>query len=123
VFNRELQMLRVYPDLALKRVEKLGDQEAYVAESKPSAGSLERFWFARQSGLLLRQETEVDTGSGRVAASVLFEDYRKADQVLLPHTLRIHVLSGTGDTEVVLRFKEVKHNVPIEDSRFARPKE
>jgi hypothetical protein len=122
VFNRELQMLKVYPDLALKRVDRVGDQEAYVAESRPSAGSLECLWFARQSGLLLRQETEVDTANGRVAASVLFEDYRKVDQVLLPHVLRIRVAGAAGDMDVVLRFKEVTHNVPVDDRRFSRPK-
>jgi hypothetical protein len=121
LFNRELHMLKLYPDLALKRSETIAGAEAYVAESKPSAGSLERFAFARQSGLLLRQETEVDTTDGRVTATVGFEDYRKVDQLLLPHLLRIRVASPTGNMDVTLRFKQVKHNVPIEDSRFSRP--
>lgn len=123
VFNRELQMLKVYPDLTVKGLERIGEQDAYVAESRPSAGSVERFWFARQSGLLLRQETDVDTPTGRVTASVFFEDYRKVDQVLLPHLLRIQVGGASGDMDVVLRFKEVTHNVPLDDARFARPKE
>lgn len=123
VFNRELQMLKIYPDLALTRLEVVAGEEAYVAESRPSPGSLERFAFAKQSGLLLRQETEVETPTGRVLASVLFENYQRVDQLLLPHLLRIRVASPGGEMDVVLRFKQVKHNVSIENSRFARPKE
>ncbi len=123
VFNRELQMTKVYPDLALKRVEKVGAEAAYVAESRPAPDNVERFFFGQKSGYLLRQESEFGPEAGRVRASVLFEDYRKVDKLLLPHRLRIHMSGPGGEMDTTVRFTEVKHNVPVDDSRFARPKE
>lgn len=123
VFNRELQMLKVYPDLVLKGLDKVGPESVYVAETKSAADSVERFAFGVKTGFLLRQESEFGPESARVKATVLFEEYRKVDKLVLPHLLRIRMNGPAGETEVTLRFKEVKHNVAVEDSRFTRPKE
>jgi hypothetical protein len=53
-FYRYLNLKKLYPDLAYKGTDKVGDEEVRVLESRPSASSKERFSFSSKSGLLIR---------------------------------------------------------------------
>lgn len=122
-FYRELKLKSVYPDLASKGREKLAGGEAYVLESKPTPKSLERFYFDSQTGLLTRQDSEFETVQGRVTTAVLFEDYRAVDGVKYPFRLRFKLsLVDQPATEITIKLTEIKHGLPMEDEKLARPK-
>ena len=124
-FYRDLKLKTLYPDLAVTRLAKVGEEEAYVTESKPSPQSLERFYFGRKSGLLLRQDTESGAPGARIRATMYFSDFRAVDGVQVPYSVRIEAANGTDGTPVVftLKYAEVKQNVPLEDAKFQKPTE
>jgi len=120
-FSRILHFKTVYPGLVLKGTEKVGDEEANVLESKPSATSKERFWFSAKSGLLVRQDSEFEGGQGTVTVSVLPQDYKAFDGINYPNTLKMKVSTGGQSFEFTMRFLEIQHNVKIEEAKFAKP--
>ena len=70
-----------------------------------------------KTGLLIRQEMIVESPQGKTQLIVEFEDYREVDGVKLPFSRR---WSPPGFT-FTQKFDEIKHNVAIDDARFAKP--
>jgi carboxyl-terminal processing protease len=101
-FNWFVNLKRLYPTMTLKGHEKVGDADAFVVEAKPSEGSTTKLYFDAHTGLLVRKD------------KTYFDDYREVDGVKLPFTIR--------DDFSVIRLNEVKHNLPVEDARFAEEK-
>ena len=88
--------------MTLKGREKVGGSDAFVVEATPAEGHATRLYFDTQTGLLLRKD------------KTYFEDYREVDGVKLPFRER--------DDFSVIRLTEVKHNLPVDDARFAEEK-
>lgn len=90
------------PVLQLNGKEKLGARDVYVLEgTAPNPGKL---YFDAETGLLLRK------------GNISYEDYREVDGVKLPFSIREDSLLGFT---FVYRITDVKHNVPIDDAKFA----
>ena len=100
-----------------KGKQKVGDREAYVIVATPAAGSPEKWYFDTQTGLLIRTDSERESPEGKVPVEAYLEDYKEIDGVKLPFTLR-QVLPAFS---IIIKISEVKHNVPIEDSKFDKP--
>lgn len=120
-FHRELRLKSTYPDLAYKGTEKAGAEEAYVLESKPSASSKERFFFSTKTALLVRQESQFEGPHGQVILSLVPQDYKAFDGIQYPTQLKLKVSVGDQSFEFTMKIFEVKHNVKIEDTKFAKP--
>jgi len=116
-FYKPLKIKELYPTLTLKGKEKIGDKDAYVVEAKPAAGSPEKWYFDTQTGLLVRQDTERESPQGKVPIETYLEDYKAVDGVKVPHTVRI----ANPQFSVTVQITEIKTNVAIEDSKFAKP--
>jgi predicted O-methyltransferase YrrM len=97
-----LKLRQLVPRMTVKAQEKKGSSEVVVIEVAPPGGRSQTMQFDSQTGLL----TQVD--------ATALEDYREVDGVKIPFT----VLVGG---EAAIRFTEVKHGVPVEDARFAKP--
>jgi len=100
-------------NLEVKGKAKLGERDTYVIDATPAPI---RMYFDVQTGLLLRQEEEVDAPEGKTKLIVEFEDYRELDGVKLPFSRR-WTRPGFSFTH---KFDEIKHNVPIDDSKFEK---
>lgn len=120
-FHRDLKLKSIYPDLAYKGTEKVGDEEAYVLESKPSATSKERFCLSTKTGLLVRQESQFEGAQGQVALTLEPRDYKPFDGIKYPTQMKLKISAGGQDFEFNMKILEVKHNVTIEDTKFAKP--
>lgn len=101
-FNRTIDLKHLYPEWQFKGTEKVGEREAYVLQATTSV--LSRYYFDKQSGLLLRR------------GNTYYEDYREVDGVKLPFSVREDALPGFT---FVYKITEIKHNVAIEDAKFA----
>jgi hypothetical protein len=101
-FSRDRRLRESSADLAVTAKEKIDGREVFVVRSK-SFPSAEAWFFDVENGLLLRR--------GRTS----FEDYREVDGVKLPFKLTDDSSYGFG---VVVRLNEIKHNVPIDRSKF-----
>jgi photosynthetic reaction center cytochrome c subunit len=102
-----------YKKLEVVGRAKLDDREALVIETD----SADRFYFDAASGLLLRQDVEMDGPQGKTQSFIEFSDYREVDGLRIPFN-RKWTRPGFSFTQ---KFDEVKHNMEIEDSRFEKP--
>ena len=118
-FYGDLHLREYYPDMAVAGREKVGERDAYVIVSRVSEKRIERLYFDAQTGLLLRVAATTETPLARLPEETVFEDYREVDGVKLPFTIRAsYVDPFIGWTR---KFTEIKHNVPLEDSKFTKP--
>src|SRR5262245_18484200 len=101
-FLREIRLRELYPKMTLIGKEGAGKRAVYVIEAAPREGNPEEWRFNAQTGLLVQTD---DT---------YFDDYREVDGIKLPFTIRS--LSAVG--AFIARLDEIKHNIPIEESRF-----
>jgi hypothetical protein len=123
-FHGDLDLKKLYPDLACKGQEKIGEEEVWVLESKPPGGGLERFYLSAKTGLMLRRLSEIETPSGKTSVQTSMEDYRPVGEVKVPFLLRLKMgTAGQQEMEINLKVSEVKHNLEIDDAKFQKPAE
>jgi hypothetical protein len=117
-FNRETNLDKIYPKMEVRGIEKIGADDAYVVVAMPDNLPTETFYFDTKSGLLVRQDSTTITPEGKMAGKTFLEDYREVDGVKVPFRTR----TVLPQFELITNFTEVKNNVAIEDSKFAKPK-
>jgi len=122
-FNRELTYKTIYPDLAYKGTEKVGDEEAWLLESKPTATSQEKFWFSTKTALLVHQESQYEGPEGTVKVSAFPQDYKTIQGLKYPGSMKLKVSNAGHEYEFTLKFVGVRHNVEIDSAKFAKPAE
>ncbi len=107
-----------FKKVSVERIAKCGDEECYVVEFEPKAGSKFTDYYSTKSYLLMRRDGSISssTSSVQVPYSTTFADYRDVDGVKIPFR-NVNNTSGNGD--IVTIVKSVKHNVKIDDSFFA----
>jgi len=116
-FYQNLKLKERYPKMTVLGAAKLGDREAYAVEAAPAAGNSETLYFDTQTGLLIRQDTAVETPQGKNTIQTYFEDYREVDGVKLPFAIR----RSRPGFNWTYKFDEVKFNVPVDDAKFNKP--
>jgi len=92
-----------------------------VLESKPSTSSKERFSFSSKTGLLVRQQSEFDGPQGRVRVNARMFDFRLVEGVRYPHLLKCDLDIGDQKFDFSIKLTEIKHNLPVADTVFAKP--
>jgi len=116
-FYHQVNMRKYYSKWNVTGTEKIGDHDAYAVEATSVAGDVDKLYFDTQSGLLVRAITTVHTPQGSTVIRSDLSDYRDTDGIKLPFT--VHQSSAQSD--YTLKFTEVKHNVQLADSQFAKP--
>jgi carboxyl-terminal processing protease len=101
-FYSELGLKRLAPLLRFEGHDMVGDRDALVLMRTYKGAGSDKLFFDAATGLLLRRNNSY------------YEDYRDVDGVKLPFVSREESPYGL----VVLRMTEIKHNVPIDKSRF-----
>lgn len=118
-FYRELKLKDLYPKMAVAGKATIGNSEAYVVDATLADGSLEKFYFDAQTGLLVRDDSPVVIpDEGKTTQVSLLEDYRDVDGVKLPFTIRR--MRPDGDSTI--KFTDIRNNVPIDDAKFEKPR-
>jgi hypothetical protein len=100
-------------------LEKLGDRDAYVLSVTTGPQTTRKYFFAAQTGLLLRMVTTKQTMLVPLPEQMDFEDYRDVDGVKMPFTIL------TSDVDVfspaTRKFTDIKLNVAVDDAVFKMP--
>lgn len=99
--------------------EKINNREAYMLAGRTVDNRIERLYFDAQTGLLLRRVAYTETMVGMIPEATDYEDYREVNDVKIPFTRRSAQLDGFEAS--VLKYTEVKFNVPIDDAKFNLP--
>ncbi len=106
-----------YKQIRTLAEENVEGKAAYKVELTTREGEVVIAHFDKQSGLLVRQESTVESPQGRTHLVLFFSDYRRVDGVA--YAFRTRILAGPA--EVVLTVERVEHNVAIPETRFAVP--
>jgi hypothetical protein len=107
------------PGMKVAGRERIGERDVLVIESKPSGGVTEKLYFDAQTGLLLRRLTLTETVLLPIPSQIDFEDYREVDGLKIPFTVRVSEIDTYFSS--TRRFTEIKHNVPVDDTKFQMP--
>jgi hypothetical protein len=116
-FYEPLNLKKHFAKLEITGKEKVESTDAYVVVATPAVGEPEKLYFAVESGLLVRIDTDQDTPQGKMSFATYVSDYKEVDGVKIAHTLRQVSSAFTA----VIKMTEVKHNITIEDAKFAKP--
>ncbi|MCG3160708.1 MAG: hypothetical protein JMDDDDMK_01777 [Acidobacteria bacterium] len=116
-FYAEINYKKIYPKMEMKGKEKVGSYETYVIEATPAEGGPEKLYFDVNTGLLVRQDMEVEGPQGKMATESYMDDYKVVDGVKVAHTMK----QVNPMFAMTMKFTEVKTNVPIDDAKFNKP--
>lgn len=117
-FYKEIRLRELFPRLTLKGMKKIRDKNTYKIEGISNEGYSETMYFDAESGLLVRTDAVQESPEGKTVLEIYYDDYRDIDGIRMPYTAR-HRSPGLS---VVFKLSDVKHNVPIEDANFEKPK-
>ncbi|MCU1265609.1 MAG: hypothetical protein JWM21_1927 [Acidobacteria bacterium] len=117
-FFRDLRLKEQYTRVNLRR-DKLDGRDVYVITGVRPDKKRERLYFDAETGLLRRRLGYIETPLGMLPDQTDYEDYREVDGVKVPFTVTVAVVGGFSTA--TRKFTEIKFNVPVDDSRFARP--
>jgi outer membrane lipoprotein-sorting protein len=116
-FNGLLKWRELYDKAELKGKEKVGERDTYVVVLAPKAGKPVMQYYDASTFELVRQVQTTISDQGEAEVKSDFSDYREIDGVKAPFTIRQTIPMG----ELIIKLTEVKHNVEIEDAKFAKP--
>ena len=101
-FHEQMALKKLEPLLRFQGHAKVGNRDALMLSRTSESGRTEKLYFDVETGLLLRRN------------NTYYEDYREVDGVKLPFITKDESPYGF----VILRMREIKHNVPIDKNRF-----
>lgn len=120
-FYKELKLNDTYRKLTVTGKSTIGEEEVYVVEALPRETSSdlhpEKLYFSMRTGLLIRRYVEAELVLGMFPLQTDYEDYREVDGTRQPFLIRWSMPGRSWGRKIT----EIKHNVPIEDSRFNPP--
>ena len=119
VFDSEVRLKEIYPDMKVTGRAKLGDRDAYTVLAHEGRKTV-TFYFDAQTGFRIGEDSEGPDDSGTVQKIKLtFDDYGPVagGGVQIPHKIR-------GTSPVVtfeMQIKDAQFNVPVDDAKFVMP--
>ena len=108
-----------YRNPKLRGTDKVGTASVYVIDATTAYGTKATLYIDTKSFRLLRSDSEVATPQGSVQVSSLMEDYRKVDGILYPSRIR----QSLAGMEMIVQVQQIRHNVPLSDSIFRKPRQ
>jgi hypothetical protein len=116
-FYRDIRLKELYSKFAFGGTAKVGSRDAYVVEASRQDGGREKMYFDTASGLMVRNDTPYVTPDGESTMQSTFEDFQAVDGIQVPFTVR----QSTPDYDYVIRYKDIRYDVPIDDAKFEKP--
>jgi hypothetical protein len=116
-FYAPLNWKTLFQKAELKKMSKVGGEDAYVVVFTPEKGSPVTQYISAKTFLPLRQDTVATSDAVSLPVTETYSDYRSVDGVIIPF-LRVSNTPSMGDT--VMKVREVVFDVPIPDEAFRR---
>jgi hypothetical protein len=112
-----LHIEQMFPELRVEYPEKIEGREVNVLYGIREGQPAVKFYFDQQSDLLVRLLLYTDSPLGVEPVQFDYADYRVVDGVKVP----FHVVVSQPETRSSLSIEEIRQNVPIDASKFAKP--
>lgn len=116
-FYLPLRMKEVFTQLRPGRPDKIGDVPVLTLTGTRQGLPPVRFFFDANTGLLLRMVRYTENPLGRMPVQIDYSDYRDVDGAKTPCRWTLSRPNG----RFTIQLNEVKANVAIDDSKFAKP--
>ncbi len=116
-FYHPLDLRQLYSKFTVTGIEKINDRDAYVIEAATSDGETDKMYFDVQTGLVGRIVGHHHSPEGVSEFTEDLGDYREVDGIKLPFSVH----QSSADSAFTIKFAEVHHNVPIDNSEFSKP--
>jgi hypothetical protein len=116
-FYFALRLKEIFTQLRAGRPDKIGGVECQTLTATRPGQPPVRLYFDSASGLLIRMVRYAQTPVGRNPTQIDYADYRDVDGAKIPFRWTLARPNG----RFTIQISEVKNNVPVEDSRFAKP--
>jgi hypothetical protein len=114
-----IKIAEPFPQMTFGGVRKVGERDAYVLVEKRAPDTTVRYFFDRETGLLVRELKLRETVLNALPEQVDYEDYRDVGGVKMPFKITISAID-TYDSSA-RKFTEIKANVPVDGSVFTMP--
>lgn len=98
-------------------VDKIDGHDAYRVIAFRNGGGQVRFFFDKDSGLLLRISERIESALGALPEDMDFADYR--DVGGMKRAFSITVAHADGPT--IYKWDQIQANTPVDDGRFNKP--
>ena len=118
-FYKEVDLRRLYPRMEYGGASVVDSEPVEIVRGFTAAGSSHTFYFAKSTGLLVREDFVSASARGSETVQTHFDDYRELKDAGIKYPFHVKQVTGSGGQ--AMRFEEVLHNVPVESSIFAPP--
>ena len=118
-FHRALKWRELYSSLEPGGEEQVGGRRAYVLRLTPKGGKPAVHYYDAETFLLVRQDLVQDTPQGPMSVRAYLSDYRDVGGVKTPFRIEQELPVG----RIVIRFQEIRNNIPLDDAIFRMPEE
>ena len=112
-----LHIKEMFPDLRLEYPEAIDGRAAYVVVGTREGRPSWKFFFDRQSGLLVRLMRYAESPLGLDPTQIDYRDYRAVNGVQIPFNRTI-ARAGSRST---IQVDAIQQNVSIDDEKFTKP--
>lgn len=99
-------------------ISKVGDVPAYKINVTPAGGSKKTEYYDAKTGLLIKEERTVKSAGKDQAVTVIYSEYKKTGNVLMPYRVVQIVPVGDATMEMTVVLKDVKINTPLTAADF-----
>lgn len=115
--RREVRLREMFTSITGQGRRTVDGREAYVLEAGGPPGMTVWLHFDAESGLLVLRRQRRTSPEGTLSHEIRYEDYREVDGVRIP----FRILRAGPNSSWTLQVEQVRHNVALEDARFAGP--
>jgi photosynthetic reaction center cytochrome c subunit len=116
-FSLALDLKKMFDQFRVRPADKIGEHDVIqligIKQGQPPL----RLFFDQQSGLLVRSIRYADTALGRNPTQVDYAEYREQNGIRVPFRWTLARPLG----RFTIQLDQVQQNVPIDDSKFAKP--
>ncbi|HEU4714111.1 MAG TPA: serine hydrolase [Pyrinomonadaceae bacterium] len=109
-----------YKTITVKKIAKVGDEDAYVVERKGDKGTPVTDYVSTKSFLLLKRDSVIvsETAGIEIPQTQTFSDYRNVDGVMIAFKW---TSSNIANGDIVMRIVDLKFNADIPETVFHKP--
>ncbi|HEX8187216.1 MAG TPA: serine hydrolase, partial [Pyrinomonadaceae bacterium] len=116
-FYAPLNWKTLYKTAEIKKMSKVGGEDAYAVVFTPEKGSPVTQYISAKTFLPLRQDSLATSDTISMPVTETYSDYRSVDGVMIAFR-RVQSSQAMGDT--VLKIREAAFDVPVPEEAFRR---
>jgi len=117
--NAEVAWRELFKEVKTVGMDTVEGKECYKVEMTPTEGAPITQYYDKRSSLILKMTMTTQSALGEQTADSFYSDYRKEDDVVMPHKIKTNI----AGQDIVFTVDSVTFNPEIPADKFALPSE